>query len=441
MGSLAQLAVALGYRVTGCDDKVYPPMSTQLAQAGIAIMRGYDDQQLDLQPDCFVVGNAVGRDNPLVEAILNRGLAMVSGPQWLHQALLQDKWVLAVSGTHGKTSTSSMLAWILECAGMAPGFLIGGVPTNFSVSARLGDTPFFVLEADEYDTAFFDKRSKFIHYHPRTLIINNLEFDHADIFADLAAIQTQFHHLLRTVPQWGEIIYPAGQRAIDEVLSQGCWTPLKTLSPMPSDSGWSSERLAADGSAFAVYLDGRRQARVQWQQLGDHNIANGLAAIAAARHVGVPADVAAAALATFKGVKRRLECVAAMQGVKLYDDFAHHPTAIRTTLSGLRQHVGNERIIAVIEPRSNTMRLGVHGPVLAAACESADAVLWYSPGDLCWDLDAMLDQHPSHKVFTALSTLIEAVVSMARAPAHIVIMSNGGFDGIHEKLITRLSAQ
>ncbi|MBX2809628.1 MAG: UDP-N-acetylmuramate:L-alanyl-gamma-D-glutamyl-meso-diaminopimelate ligase, partial [Cellvibrionaceae bacterium] len=279
MGSLAQLAVALGYRVTGCDANVYPPMSVQLERAGIDIISGYDEQQLDLQPDCFVVGNAMGRGNPLLEAILDRGLSMVSGPQWLYEAVLKDKWVLAVSGTHGKTSTSSMLAWILDYANMAPGFLMGGVPANFSVSARLGETPFFVIEADEYDTAFFDKRSKFVHYHPRTLIINNLEFDHADIFADLAAIQTQFHHLVRTLPQQGAIICPQGNKAIEEVFAQGCWTQVQTLSQSlsadVSHSGWASALLAADGSAFAVYLDGQLQAQVCWQQLGSHNVANG----------------------------------------------------------------------------------------------------------------------------------------------------------------------
>ncbi len=479
MGSLAQLAVAQGHRVTGCDANVYPPMSTQLEAAGIELIEGYDLAQLELAPDLIVIGNAMSRGNPLVEAILDKGLPYTSGPQWLKDNILKDKWVLAASGTHGKTTTSSMLAWILEYANMSPGYLIGGVPLNFSVSARLGDTPFFVIEADEYDSAFFDKRSKFIHYTPRTLIINNLEFDHGDIFDDLAAIQKQFHHLIRTVPNNGLVIAPTETPAIDEVIEQGCWTPCEQVNLSYADTDWSLSLLKEDGSAFDIFFNGERQATVEWTQLGLHNVANGLAAMVAARHVGVTPDIAAAALAEFKGVKRRMECVYDRNNVYVYDDFAHHPTAIKSTIEGLRAKVGDEKIVVLIEPRSNTMRMGLHQSSLAAACAAADNVLWYKPANLDWDIQSVIDQTTvpaeTHETIEGLiqrcsdivsaqvsepsaellepsaellgssaellepsAELLEPSAGLLTAPIHILVMSNGGFAGIHQKLISSL---
>ncbi len=443
MGSLAQLAVEQGYRVTGCDANVYPPMSTQLEQAGIELIQGYELTQLDLSPDIFVIGNAMSRGNPLVEAILDRGLAYTSGPQWLCENVLQGKWVLAVSGTHGKTTTSSMLAWVLDYAGMSPGYLIGGVPTNFSASARLGETPFFVIEADEYDSAFFDKRSKFVHYHPRTLIINNLEFDHGDIFIDLKAIQTQFHHLVRTVPNNGLIIKPEGNQAIDEVIEEGVWTPLTTFDPM-AGSAWSAELINEDGSEFSVIYQGKTQAVIRWSQLGRHNVANAIATIAAAKHVGVVPEIAAEALNLFNGVKRRMECLYNNDGISVYDDFAHHPTAITTTLEGLRAKVGDEKIVVLIEPRSNTMRMGMHTTTLSTAFDAADYVLWYSPADLQWDIASIIDNSAiKSSVCGTIDDIVgqtEALVASASIdkPTHIIIMSNGGFGGVHSILINRL---
>lgn len=454
MGSLAQLAVAKGFRVTGCDANVYPPMSTQLEAAGIELIEGFDTEQLSLKPDVFIIGNAMSRGNPLVEAILNQGLPYISGPQWLHDNVLQGKWVLAVAGTHGKTTTSSMLAWILEYAKMEPGYLIGGVPTNFDISARLGSTPFFVIEADEYDSAFFDKRSKFVHYQARTLIINNLEFDHADIFDELKDIQKQFHHLVRTVPNNGLVIHPNDNQAVDEVIAQGCWTPRQSFSIENSYKGkdeivrgksidnWSVELLEPDGSHFKVFFDEQPLASVQWSQLGRHNIANALVAIAAARHVGVTPEVSAQALSLFSGVKRRMECLYSAQGICIYDDFAHHPTAIATTLEGLRAKVGQEKIIVLIEPRSNTMRMGVHQAVLAAAFDCADQVLWYSPDSITWDIDAVIDQtRVPAKQYNSIELIIDATIDLyhsSDAPVHIVIMSNGAFGGVHQKLIQAL---
>lgn len=439
MGSLAQLALAKGYRVTGCDANVYPPMSTQLERAGIELITGFGLEQLALEPDLYVIGNAMSRGNPLVEAILNRGLAYTSGPRWLHDVVLPGRWVLAIAGTHGKTSTSSMLAWILDYAGLSPGFLIGGVPANFSVSARLGDTPFFVIEADEYDSAFFDKRSKFIHYQPRTLVINNIEFDHADIFDDLAAIQKQFHHLVRLVPEIGLVIRPENSAAIDAVIAQGCWTPIATINTQVSPGGWSAQMSAADGSCFHVLYDGAPQAMVNWEQLGEHGVANALAAIAAAHHVGVTADIAVEALGTFTGVKRRMETLAEFDGIHVYDDFAHHPTAIKTTLTGLRKKVGNEQIIALIEPRSNTMRMGIQRMQLAAATAVADQVLWYQAPELAWDIRELIENSTvPTEACESVSALIERTRALVTAPTHIVIMSNGGFGGIHQLLINEL---
>ncbi len=440
MGSLAQLAKALGHRVTGSDANVYPPMSTQLEQAGIELMQGFDPAHLQPIPDLVVIGNAMSRGNPAVEYVLAEGIPYTSGPQWLHDYVLPGKWVMAVAGTHGKTTTSSMLTWILEYAGMAPGYLIGGVTKNFSTSARLGETPFFVVEADEYDSAFFDKRSKFVHYNPRTVILNNLEFDHADIFPDLAAIQKQFHHLLRTVPNNGLIVAPQDDAALDDVIAQGCWTPQQRFAiGSKVNVEWRAELLANDGSAFAIYHEGAEVAQVRWEQTGIHNVNNGLTAMIAARHVGVTPEVSAQALAQFAGVKRRMECLADIHSVKVYDDFAHHPTAIKTTLAGLRAKVGDQKIIAVIEPRSNTMRMGVHKDALNQACTDADDVLWYQPPGVDWAMGDVVNQSPvPAKLLHDLDELIHCAISLSEADTHIVIMSNGGFGGVHQKMIEQL---
>ena len=440
MGSLAQLAKALGHRVTGSDANVYPPMSTQLEQAGIELMQGFDPVHLQPAPDLVVIGNAMSRGNPAVEYVLAQGIPYTSGPQWLRDYVLPGKWVLAVAGTHGKTTTSSMLAWILEYAGMAPGYLIGGVTKNFPSSARLGETPFFVVEADEYDSAFFDKRSKFVHYNARTVILNNLEFDHADIFPDLAAIQKQFHHLVRTVPNNGLLISPQDDAALNEVLAMGCWTPQQKFS-VDGDTSveWRAELLERDGSAFAVFHEGTAVAQVRWAQTGLHNVNNGLAAMIAARHVGVTPEISAKALEQFAGVKRRMECLADIHSIKVYDDFAHHPTAIKTTLAGLRAKVGSQKIIAVIEPRSNTMRMGVHKDALNQACTDADDVLWYQPPNVDWAMDEVVNKSPvPAKLVHDLDELIHCAISLSEADTHIVIMSNGGFGGVHQKMIEQL---
>jgi UDP-N-acetylmuramate: L-alanyl-gamma-D-glutamyl-meso-diaminopimelate ligase len=440
MGSLAQLAVAKGYRVTGADANVYPPMSTQLEAAGIELIEGFDIAQLSMNADIYVIGNAISRGNPLLEAILDAGLPYTSGPQWLSDHILQGKWVLAVSGTHGKTTTSSMLAWILEYAQMAPGYLIGGVPQNFPTSARLGDTPFFVIEADEYDSAFFDKRSKFVHYRPRTLVINNLEFDHADIFDDLAAIQKQFHHVVRTIPQNGMVITPDNVPAIDEVMQKGCWSATSQMSLSDNSVLWSIQLLEQDGSAFDVLYQSEKQGSIHWGQLGLHNVANALAAIAAAHHVGVTPAISCEALSKFEGVKRRMECLANINGVHVYDDFAHHPSAIETTLQGLRKNVGDDKIVVVIEPRSNTMRMGVHTAHLAQAVAKADCVLWFNPPNLSWDLDGVIAAStvPSER-YDNVDDLLHAIVKQSQPNSHIVIMSNGGFGGVHTRLIDQLT--
>lgn len=440
MGGLAILARQLGHTVTGSDANVYPPMSTQLEAQGISLIEGYDPSQLDSEPDLVVVGNAMSRGNPAVEAMLERGLRYTSGPQWLLEHLLQDRWVLAVAGTHGKTTTSSMLAWILQYAGMKPGYLIGGVPGNFDASASLGDSAFFVIEADEYDSAFFDKRSKFVHYRPRTVVLNNLEFDHADIFEDLKAIQKQFHHLLRIVPANGRVIVPGDDDNLKQVLDMGLWTPLEKMDFAQAEAGWQVARLSSDGSEFDVLLAGDIVGRVSWSLTGEHNIRNGLAAIAAARHVGVTPEIASAALCQFAGVKRRMELLGEPGGVSVYDDFAHHPTAIKTTLAGLRQRVGSQRIIAVIEPRSNTMRLGSHLGLLAPATEDADSVLWYQPEGLDWSLQQVVtaSRCPA-QVYASIDDIVEAVVAAAKPGDSVVIMSNGGFAGIHQKILAAIA--
>jgi UDP-N-acetylmuramate: L-alanyl-gamma-D-glutamyl-meso-diaminopimelate ligase len=442
MGSLAQLAVASGFKVTGCDANVYPPMSDQLERAGIALIEGFDPSQLELEPDLFVIGNALSRGNPLVETILDRGLPYTSGPQWLSENILQSRWVLGVSGTHGKTTTSSMLAWILEYAGMSPGYLIGGVPSNFDTSARLGETPFFVIEADEYDSAFFDKRSKFVHYRPRTLVINNLEFDHADIFDSLDDIQRQFHHLVRTVPANGLIIQPAHHAEIDQVIEKGCWSSRQTLGQI-QDADWQFNLVNKDGSAFNVKKQSQGEAKVKWDLNGEHNVYNGVAAMAAAHHVGVTLDIAAEALSLFKGVKRRMECILKTDQISLYDDFAHHPTAIKTTLAGLRAKVSDEFILALIEPRSNTMRMGIHQSSLADACADADHVLWYSPPSLEWDLDTIVNQsHQAMEKCVDIETIVnkttDIITECRSQPVHVVVMSNGGFGNIFSLLKEQL---
>ncbi|KAA1190012.1 UDP-N-acetylmuramate:L-alanyl-gamma-D-glutamyl-meso-diaminopimelate ligase [Pseudohalioglobus sediminis] len=438
MGGIALLARELGYRVTGSDANVYPPMSTQLEAAGIELMEGYEPAHLQPSPDCVVVGNAMTRGNPAVEYLLNAGLDYTSGPQWLAEHVLHGKWVLAVAGTHGKTSTSSMLAWILEYAGMAPGFLIGGVPADFGLSARSGDTDFFVVEADEYDTAFFDKRSKFVHYRPRTLIINNLEYDHADIFPDLAAIQRQFHHLVRTVPGEGLVVHPVAVDAIDDTLAQGCWSSTCGIA-VEAEADLSARLLQQDGSAFEIYLAGEPAASVEWQHCGRHNVANALAAVAAARHVGVAPATAAEALAQFRGVKRRLELLGTVDGITVYDDFAHHPTAIETTLQGLRARCGSGRLLALIEPRSNTMRMGEHRARLAASTSAADRVYWYQPAGLDWSLQDLVNEgKAAAKVVNDIDSLIADVVGEAESGDQVVIMSNGGFGGIHGRLMAAL---
>jgi UDP-N-acetylmuramate: L-alanyl-gamma-D-glutamyl-meso-diaminopimelate ligase len=438
MGGIAAIARAAGHKVTGCDANVYPPMSTQLSKLGIDLIEGFTADQVKLEPDLFVIGNVVTRGNPLMEEILNRRLPYTSGPQWLSDVVLCGKWMLAVAGTHGKTTTTSMLAWMLEYGGLNPGFLVGGVPENFGVSARLTHTLFFVIEADEYDTAFFDKRSKFVHYRPRTAILNNLEFDHADIFADLAAIETQFHHLVRTIPGDGLIVSNGGDANLERVLQRGCWTPVERFG---SASGWHAGTRHEDG--FDVLYNGERHndeplGRVRWDLLGEHNVANALAAIAAARHAGVPAKTAIEALTTFKNVKRRMEVKGVVNGVTVYDDFAHHPTAVATTIAGLRAKIGGARLVAVLEPRSNTMKLGALKDELAGSLAAADLVFCHSAG-LQWDAAAVLAPLGAKAQATDdFDTLLRSVVRSVRKDDHVLIMSNGGFNGIHGKLLARL---
>ncbi|WP_115720660.1 UDP-N-acetylmuramate:L-alanyl-gamma-D-glutamyl-meso-diaminopimelate ligase [Gallaecimonas mangrovi] len=436
MGGLAQLARELGHKVTGSDQNVYPPMSTQLQGAGIELTEGYDPAQLDVEPDLVIIGNAMSRGNPCVEAVLNKGIPYTSGPQWLYEAVLKDRWVLAVSGTHGKTTTTSMLTWILEDAGLKPGFLVGGVPANFGHSARLGDAPFFVVEADEYDTAFFDKRSKFVHYRPRTLVINNLEFDHADIFPDLAAIQRQFNHLLRMVPGIGQVIVPDSDKNVADTLAEGCWSEVLRLG-----SDLKAELIKGDGSQFTV-LHSDERVEVHWDLVGMHNVNNALAALAAARHAGVTLKVAADSLSRFQNVARRLELKGEKAGITVYDDFAHHPTAIATTIDGLRRKVGGQRILAVLEPRSNTMKAGVHADHLNQAVKAADKVFWFEPHGLKWSIkDLCHDSLVPATYSDSVDTLVEMLAAEARAGDHILVMSNGGFGGIHQKLLDALEAR
>jgi UDP-N-acetylmuramate: L-alanyl-gamma-D-glutamyl-meso-diaminopimelate ligase len=441
MGGVAAIARAAGHAVTGCDANVYPPMSTQLAALGIELTEGYDAAQLEgvaKTADVFVIGNAISRGNPLLEAILDGGQAYTSGPQWLAEAVLRDKWVLAVAGTHGKTTTTALLAWILEHAGLDPGFLIGGVAVDFGVSARLTDSAFFVIEADEYDTAFSDKRSKFVHYRPRTAILNNLEYDHADIFPDLAAIETQFHHLVRTVPHRGRLIVNGGDENLRRVLARGCWSEVERFGAVAVPETGADWTIAADG---AIKLGGAPQGVLSpFALIGEYNRLNALAAIAAARHAGVPVRESLAALGAFRGVRRRLEIRGTVRGITIYDDFAHHPTAIAVTVEALRRQVGEARILAVLEPRSNTMKLGTMKAALARSLSAADLVFCHA-ANLSWDAAAVLKPlgeraHTS----TDLPLLVDAVVAAARPGDHILIMSNGAFGGIHEQLLTRLAA-
>ena len=448
MGGLAALAHEAGHRVTGCDAGVYPPMSTQLEALGITLIEGFGADQLALQPDQFVVGNVVSRGNPLVEAILDAGARYVSGPQWLADHVLQGRHVLAVAGTHGKTSTTSMLAWMLESAGLQPGFLVGGVPQNFGVSARLGQGPCFVIEADEYDTAFFDKRSKFVHYRPRTVVLNNLEHDHADIFPDLAAIETQFHHLVRTVPAAGRLVVNARDEALQRVLQRGCWSEVQRFGARKEEPGVLRAR--GEPHAFDVLRGSLKVGRVDWPLLGEHNQFNALAAIGAAEHVGVPPDAAAAALATFQNVRRRMELRGEVAGIKVYDDFAHHPTAMRTTVNGLRRKVERalaapgatrQRILAIFEPRSNTMKLGSMKAQLPWALEEADLTFCLQ-GDYGWSArDALAPLGAAAVVADTVDALVAAIVRVAVPGDQLLCMSNGGFGGIHAKLLAALQAR
>jgi len=444
MGGVAAIARAAGWRVTGSDRDMYPPMSTQLEALGIDVTAGFGAEQLGLRPDVVVVGNVMTRGMPVVEALLEAGTPYLSGPEWLSREVLKDRWVLAVAGTHGKTTTSSLLAWILEHAGLDPGFLIGGVAANFTASARLGSAPFFVIEADEYDTAFFDKRAKFVHYRPRTAVLNNLEYDHADIYPDVGAIQRQFHHLVRIVPGGGRIVWNAADERLKETLAMGSWTPLEGFARAGHpDALWSARALpgAEDFSRFEVLEAGRAVGAVEWEMIGAHNVDNALAAIAAARHAGVPAPRAIEALAGFRGIARRMQLRGEVCGVRVYDDFAHHPTAIATTVDGLRRRVGKAaRIVAVLEPRSHTMRMGVHRDTLAPALAGADEVWLYTPADLGWDASAVLAAfggrgHSAGDVAALASALARSV----RAGDHVLVMSNGGFGGLHEKLLRELA--
>ena len=448
MGGLAVLAKEAGHQVTGCDANVYPPMSTQLEAQGIELIQGFDPKQTELNPDLYVIGNVVSRGNPLVEEILNRSLPYVSGPQWIGEHILRHKWVLAVAGTHGKTTTSAMLAWILEDAGYAPGFLIGGVPMNFGISARLSGTidgksaesEFFVIEADEYDTAFFDKRSKFVHYHAKTAVMNNLEYDHADIFPDLHAIETQFHHLVRTVPGIGRLIVNRDEASLQRVLARGCWSEQESFG---QDANW--QLTEQDNGSFDVLFNGRQEGHVAWSLTGKHNRSNALAAIACARHVGVPIAQACASLASFESVKRRMEVRGVVDNITVYDDFAHHPTAIATTVGGLRQKIaksaGNTgRILAVLEPRSNTMKLGAMKDALPGSLKDADLVFGFgSRQALGWSLaDALAPLGKIASVYEEIDALVAAVAAAARPGDQIIVMSNGGFGGVHQKLLEAL---
>jgi len=438
MGGIAALAVEAGHDVTGSDLNVYPPMSTQLAALGITLTQGWDPSQFSPAPDVVIVGNALSRGNPAVEYVLNSGLPYVSGPTWLAQHVLQGRWVLAVAGTHGKTTTSSILTWILEFAGLSPGFLIGGVPGNFASSARLGSLPFFVVEADEYDTAFFDKRAKFVHYRARTAILNNLEYDHADIYPDVASIRRMFHQLVRTVPSEGRLIVKAGDPELAQALALGTWTPTESFG-RDVTAEWQVRSRASDWSSFEVWRAGECVGSADWNVFGAHNAENALAAVLAARHAGVPLEIALASLTSFKNTRRRLETRGSVRDITVYDDFAHHPTAITATLEALRGRVGKARVIAVLEPRSATMRMGVHRDTLAASLRDADRVYLYASADIGWDVAAVATALGSKATLvTDIAELVHAIVKEVRPSDHILVMSNGAFGGLHEKLLSAL---
>jgi UDP-N-acetylmuramate: L-alanyl-gamma-D-glutamyl-meso-diaminopimelate ligase len=438
MGGLAQIASALGHRVTGSDQNVYPPMSDQLEQAGISLMQGYEASHLQPAPDLVVVGNTISRGNAALEYVLNEHIPFTSGPEWLYQGVLKNKHVLGVSGTHGKTTTTTILTWILEYAGKNPGFLIGGVAENFGISARYTDSDYFVIEADEYDTAFSDKRSKFIHYHPQTLIINNIEFDHADIFADIAAIRREFHRLLRILPENARVIHPDNDEEVKNVLDMGCWSNTESFGEVSTN--WSIGTANQDFSQFKISHEGNELGSVNWSLIGEHNANNALAAVIAAEHIGIPVETACASLSEFKSVKRRLECIFDSNGTRIYDDFAHHPTAITKTLEALRKHAGNARIIAVMEPRSNTMKMGIHAETLATSFEQADQVLLYQADNVDWDIAKhMAELGERAHVSKDIDAIVKLITEQHQAGDQIVIMSNGGFGSIHKKLIEALS--
>ena len=434
MAGIAALAKAHGHKVTGCDQNVYPPMSTQLEQLGITITEGYDSNQIEIKPDIFIIGNVISRGNSLIESILNNKLTYQSGPQWLYENILHNKWVLAVAGTHGQTTTTSMLAWILEANGLAPGFLIGGIPNNFNISARLpvnsnkNSPTFFVIEADEYDTAFFDKRSKFIHYHPNTLILNNLEFDHADIFDNIEHIEKHFHHLIRTVPSIGKIIFNNDSSSIKKVLKKGCWSEIEDFG---SKGKWSYKKI--NENEFEVYYEQRFQGNLKWDLIGHHNALNALAAIAAAKHVGISSDNAISALGKFKNVKKRMELLESIKGINIYDDFAHHPTAIKTTLEGLRSKIGNDRIVAIIDPRSNTMKLGKMKDDLLKSLKEADIIFCFSK-NLSWDPKMLFKNIPGVTVTNDIDILANKISQSCQPKDNIIFMSNGEFSGLQNKV-------
>jgi UDP-N-acetylmuramate: L-alanyl-gamma-D-glutamyl-meso-diaminopimelate ligase len=446
MGGVALLAKQAGHEVSGADSNVYPPMSTQLEEQGISLCEGYSADDIPEDVDEVVIGNAMSRGNPAVEYVLNKSIRYSSGPEWLAKNVLSQRWVLAVAGTHGKTTTSSMLAWMLQYAGLNPGFLIGGIPANFGLSSRFGAAPFFVVEADEYDTAFFDKRSKFVHYHPRTAVLNNLEFDHADIFDDLDAIKKQFHHFIRTIPGDGLIVKNGDDENIHDVIKLGCWSETaafhKTHNPDHNADDWSLGDTSDDGKQFDVLLDGKKVARVEWSLHGLHNRMNALAAMAAAQHAGVPVELSCEALKEFKGIKRRLEVKGVVNEITVYDDFAHHPTAIEETLSAMNEVKGSGKVFAVLEPRSNTMRMGVHKASLSDSLQKADEICLYQPEGMGWNIDDLTAQSTTPAtVFSSTDGIIKHLLSQASAGDHILIMSNGGFEAIHQRLLDALQGR
>lgn len=436
MGGIASLAVAKGYQVSGSDENVYPPMSTQLENLGINLQVGYKSEHLKDKPDMVVIGNALGRGNEAVEYVLNQGLPYQSGPQWLAENLLKDRWVIAVAGTHGKTTTTSMVSWILTYAGFEPGYLVGGIPANFGVSARWGRDPYFVVEADEYDSAFFDKRSKFVHYRPKTCILNNLEFDHADIFKNLDEIKKQFHHLVRTVPGKGALIVPKRDEALQDVLNMGCWSDVKYFGPQGE---WQAHPKAEDGSHFEVSYQGKVLGEVKWSLIGVHNVHNALAAIGASAHAGISPATAIEALCHFQSVKRRMEIRGQVNGVTVYDDFAHHPTAIRTTIAGLRAKIGKKKLIAVVDIRSNTMCMGTHQDELANALIEADQAFVYQSPKVTWNVNQALAPLNQVSVYQDTQSIVDALASSVRADDHVLVMSNGGFDNLHQRLLQTLA--